>query len=55
VLFRSAFKTAGEAAKQVARPITDRRGPAEYRTHLVGVLTQRVLSIAVERARALMK
>ena len=42
---------AAEAARRVASPITDMRGTAEYRTHLVGVLTQRVLRHAVARAR----
>jgi len=51
----ASFKAAGEAARKVAKPITDRRGPAEYRTHLVGVITQRVLSIAVERAKERIK
>lgn len=46
------FARAGELARSVARPISDMRAPAEYRTHLVGVLTQRTLAAAVERARA---
>jgi carbon-monoxide dehydrogenase medium subunit len=45
------FAQAGELAKKAARPISDKRGPLEYRKHLVGVLTKRTLAIAVERAR----
>jgi xanthine dehydrogenase FAD-binding subunit len=46
------FAQAGELAKKVAAPITDMRGTAEYRLHLVGVLVKRTLARAVERARA---
>jgi carbon-monoxide dehydrogenase medium subunit len=45
------FAQAGELASQAARPIADKRGTAEYRKHLAGVLTKRTLAIAVRRAR----
>ena len=43
---------AAELAQGIARPISDMRGTAEFRTHLVGVLTRRTLKQAGDRARA---
>ena len=43
-------KAAG-LARAAARPISDMRGDADYRRHLVGVLVKRALHRAVERAR----
>lgn len=45
------YAAAGDLARQVAKPISDMRGPEEYRIHLAGVLTKRTLAKAVERAR----
>lgn len=47
----AAIDEAAEAAKPIARPISDMRGTAEQRTHLVGVLTRRALNGAIQRVR----
>ena len=46
------FARAGELARSVAEPITDMRGTAEYRMHLVGILVKRTLLKAADRARS---
>lgn len=45
------IKQATRAAQQIVSPITDMRGTKEYRVHVTGVLVERVLRAAVERAR----
>ena len=47
---RAAIAAAAAAAKASARPISDMRGTAEYRSNLCEVLTRRALETAVERA-----
>jgi len=42
--------TAGALAAGQCRPVTDQRGPADYKLHLAGELTTRVLRLAVARA-----
>jgi carbon-monoxide dehydrogenase medium subunit len=48
-----AFARAGEIAAEHCHPVTDQRGPADYKQHLVRELTARVLATAVARARGL--
>jgi carbon-monoxide dehydrogenase medium subunit len=47
----ASFARAGELARRAAAPISDMRGTAEFRTHLVGILVKRTLARAVQRAR----
>jgi CO/xanthine dehydrogenase FAD-binding subunit len=47
----AAVENAGRLAISVATPIDDMRGTAEFRRHVVGVLTRRALVIAADRAR----
>ena len=49
--FTETIQRAAELAGAAARPITDMRGTAAQRRHLVGVLTTRVLQGAIARAR----
>ncbi len=46
------LQTAAEAARAIATPIDDMRGTIEFRKHVTGILTARVIQQAVERARA---
>ena len=45
------IERAADLAVEAARPISDQRGSADFRRHLVRVLTRRTLTTALERAR----
>jgi aerobic carbon-monoxide dehydrogenase medium subunit len=47
------IEEAAQLAVQAASPISDQRGSAEFRRHLVRVLTRRTLTTALERASGL--
>jgi len=44
------FERAAALARSACRPTTDQRGSADYKRHVAGVLTERVLRRASERA-----
>jgi carbon-monoxide dehydrogenase medium subunit len=46
------FQQAGAIASEDCSPMQDGRGPVDYKRHLAGVLTQRALRRATERAQA---
>ena len=45
------LQKAGAVARSIAKPISDHRAPADYRSELIEVLVKRALSKAVQRAR----
>ncbi len=45
------LRQAGEIAAATCNPVSDQRGPADYKRHLACELTVRVLRVAVARAR----
>jgi carbon-monoxide dehydrogenase medium subunit len=45
------FTRAGEIAAGHCRPVSDQRGPADYKRHLAAELTARALRAALRRAR----
>lgn len=47
----AALEALGAAASAAAKPISDKRGTVEFRTHISGVLAKRAAKIAYERAK----
>ena len=47
----AAVSAAVEAAKSVAEPVADMRGPEDYRIHTAGVMVRRAIERALARAR----
>jgi aerobic carbon-monoxide dehydrogenase medium subunit len=45
------FARAGEIAAGHCRPVSDQRGPADYKRHLAAELTVRALRVALRRAQ----
>jgi carbon-monoxide dehydrogenase medium subunit len=50
-LDENALARAADAATAAARPIDDKRGTADYRRAMAGVLTKRAAAIAAQRAK----
>ena len=46
------YARAGQIAAEHCRPVSDQRGPAEYKRHLASELTSRALALALRRAQA---
>jgi carbon-monoxide dehydrogenase medium subunit len=45
------LRRAGEIAAEHCQPVSDQRGPADYKRHLASELTTRALTVAMRRAR----
>jgi carbon-monoxide dehydrogenase medium subunit len=52
-LEEAALAAMAKAAEAAAKPISDKRGTAEFRTEVVGVLARRAAKIAHDRAKGL--
>jgi xanthine dehydrogenase FAD-binding subunit len=50
-LDEAALDALATAARAAAKPISDKRGTAEFRTHVAGVLARRVAQVAYARAK----